>query len=105
MNKYRVTISDEALVGVEKYLNYIANDQAAPLNAARWWDKAVEKIFSLDQFPLRYPYAPENEFEDLTIRMLIVDRCLFLYIVDEEQATVRILRFRHGSQLPRPLDQ
>ncbi len=36
--------------------------------------------------------------------MLIVDRCLFLYTVDEELAVVRILKFRHGSQqlLPPP---
>jgi plasmid stabilization system protein ParE len=105
MKKYRVTISDEALAGVEDYLNYIADDQAAPLNAVRWWKKAIKKIFDLDQLPHRYPYAPENDFEDLTIRMVIVDRGLFLYTVDEEQAVVRVLKFRHGSQLPRPLDQ
>ncbi len=67
MKKYRVTISDEALAGVEKYLNYIADEQGAPLTAVRWWDKAIKKIFSLDHMPQRCPYAPENESEQLTI--------------------------------------
>ncbi len=34
--------------------------------------------------------------------MLIVDRCLFLYHVEEEARAVRIIDFRHGSQLPQP---
>jgi len=97
---YRVTISDETLAGVEEFLNYITEQQGSPLSAERWWDKALKKIFSLDRMPHRCPYAPENEFEELTIRMLIVDRCLFLFTVDEEARAVRILKFRHGSQQP-----
>ena len=49
------------------------------------------------------PAGPENEFEELTIRMLIIDRCLFLYTVDDDERVVRVLKFRHGSQLPGPL--
>lgn len=40
---------------------------------------------------------------NLTVRVLRVDRCLFLYTVDEEQSTVRVLKFRHSSQLARPI--
>jgi len=100
MKKYRVTISDQVLDGVRDYLNFIAEDQGAPLTAVRWWEKALEKIFSLEQMPHRCPFAPENETEKLPIRMLIVDRCLFLFTIDEELSVVRILKLRHGSQLP-----
>jgi plasmid stabilization system protein ParE len=103
MKQYRVTISDDTLGGVEDFLNHISDEQGMPLTAVRWWDKAIEKIFSLDHMPHRCPYAPENEFEELSIRMMIVDRCLFLYTVDENPAVVRVLKFRHGSQEPRPL--
>jgi len=98
MKKYKITVSDETLDNVRKFLNHIADEQGAPLIASRWWDKAMRKIFSLDRMPHRCPYAPENEFEELTIRMMIVDRCLFLYTVDEDLGVVRILNFRHGSQ-------
>ena len=55
MKKYRVTISDNVFAEVERYLNHISEDHADPVNAERWWDKAVEKIFSLEQLPNRYP--------------------------------------------------
>jgi len=104
MKKYRVTISDQVLNSVRDYLSYIAEEQRAPLNAVRWWKKALEKIFSLETMPHRCPYAPENETESLPIRMLIVDRCLFLFTIDEDLSVVRVLKLRHGSQLPTSLD-
>lgn len=64
MKEYRVTISDETLAGTEKYLRYIADAQGAPLTAIRWWNKAVEQIFSLSHMPNRCPYAPENDFHE-----------------------------------------
>jgi plasmid stabilization system protein ParE len=103
MKTYRVIISDAALEGVREFLHYLAVEQQAPLTAQRWWDKALARVLSLDRMPHRCPLAPENEFTDLTIRMLIVDRCLFLYTVDEDARVVRVLKFRHGSQLPGPL--
>jgi hypothetical protein len=36
--------------------------------------------------------------------MLIVDRGLFLYRVDEAAKTVCVLRFRHGRQKPRHIE-
>lgn len=103
MKSYRVTISDEALKHVERYLDYMTEQTGTPGVAARWWEKAVEKIFSLDKMPHRCPRAPEDAFEQRTIRMLTVDRMLFLYTVNEEQGVVRVLDCRHGSREPRPL--
>lgn len=103
MKTYRVTISDETLAGVEKHLDYLAEQTASEEIGVRWWERALEKIFSLEKLPNRCPLAPENEFEELEIRMLLVGSCLFLYTVDEPNRVVRILKFRHGSQEARPL--
>lgn len=105
MKTYRVTISDETLEGVEEYLNYITEQTGLPGIAARWWEKAAESIFSLDKMPHRCSRAPEDAFEERTIRMMIVDRFLFLFTVNEEQGVVRVLNCRHGSQEPRPLSK
>ena len=99
---YRVIITSEALAGVERFLDFIAIYQQSPLFAERWWRKALAAIERLDHFPHRCPLAPENDFRDYAIRMLIVDRCLFLFTVDERMKTVRVIGLRHGSQLPRP---
>ena len=98
---YRVIITPEALAGVEQFLDYIAIEKQSPQNAERWWRKALSLIETLDHFPQRGPLAPEDASRDCTIRMLIVDRCLFLYTVIEDEQTVRVIGFRHGSQLPR----
>ena len=103
--KYRVLIHDKALTEVRRFLRYIAVDQGSPLTAERWWEKSLREIDSLQKMPHRCFYAPENDSRSKKpTRMLLVDRCLFLYRVDEESKTVRILRFRHGSQLPYDLD-
>lgn len=104
MKTYRVRLSDEALAAAEAYLRYIDQEQGEPLAAWRWWQKATEAIGSLSRMPDRCPPAPENEHTELTIRMLRVDRCLFLFTVEEDSAVVQILKFRHGSQQPNPLD-
>lgn len=97
---YRVIISDGALAGVEAFLDYIAVTQQMPLTAQRWWEKALAKVETLRYMPRRCPLAPENEFSAHELRMLIVDRCLFIFHVDEDAGAVRVVKFRHGSQLP-----
>ncbi len=101
---YRVVISEETLDQVERFLDYIEFVQQAPLIASRWWRKALSQIRSLKDFPHRCPYAPENDKRDYEVRMMIVDRCLFLYNVNDQDRVVRILAFRHGSQQPRSED-
>jgi plasmid stabilization system protein ParE len=97
---YRVIISDDALAGVAEFLDFIAETQQMPLTAERWWKKALSKVETLRYMPRRCPLAPENEFSDRELRMLIVDRCLFIFQIDEASRSVRIVKFRHGSQLP-----
>lgn len=105
MKTYRVTISDETLEGVESYLDYIVEQTGFSGLAVKWWEKAFKKILSLEKMPHRCPKAPEDAFEERTIRMMIVDRFLFLYTVNDEQGVVRVLDCRHGSQEPRTLSK
>lgn len=103
--KYRLTVSSEAFEALDAYVDYIAVDKQSPLNAERWLKKAWKALQTLQEFPHRCPPAPENDQFDYTVRMRIVDNCLFLYRVDEENRVVRVFAFRHGSQLPRPQDE
>lgn len=100
MKKYRVEMASQAIEGVTQFLDYIALVQQAPLNAERWWRKASKAIESLRFFPHRCPIAPENEFRDYEVRALIVAPCLFLFHIDDANASVRVIGFRHGRQLP-----
>ncbi|MEN1680595.1 MAG: type II toxin-antitoxin system RelE/ParE family toxin [Planctomycetota bacterium] len=102
---YRVILSPAALADLDRYVEYIAVDQQMPETATRWLEKALAEVQTLSTLPNRCPPAPEDEKSQHRIRMLIVDRCLFLYRVDEATRSVRILRMRHGSQQPLDLSQ
>jgi len=98
--KYRVILQDDAIQAIEKHARYIAEQQQAPLNALRWLKKILLSVDTLEQFPHRCPFAPENEIRDYEIRMLVVQNCLLLYNIDEDIKAVQVVGFRHGSQKP-----
>lgn len=101
---YRFVITDEALAGVEKWLDYVTIERESPLNAERWWRRALAEIMALERMPNRHPFASENDHRPYEIRALVVDNCIFLFHVDEMARIVRVIGFRHGSQLPMPDD-
>jgi len=95
---YRLIVSTEAFDALGAYVDYIAIENQSPLNAERWFLKAWAKLETLKNFPHRCPPAPENDQFDFTVRMLIVDSCLFIYRVDDLNKAVRVFGFRHGRQ-------
>ena len=84
-------------------IDYLAIDQQSTVIAERWLKKSWTALQTLKRFPQRCPPAPENNLYPYTVRMLVVDRCLFLFRVDDKTKTVRVLAFRHASQRPRHL--
>lgn len=77
--------------------------------AGRWLEGLYRKIATLDTFPLSHPRAPESDTLGREARCLlyrkgkVVYRILFTLVDaddDGEAETVRVLRVRHGSQLP-----
>lgn len=97
---YRVILQDAAIRAIEKQARYIAEEQHAPQNALRWLEKVFAAAESLSHFPHRCPHAPENEYRDYEIRMLVVQSCLLLYNISDKNKTVSIIGFRHGRQKP-----
>ncbi len=95
-------MTPKAYDSIDAYLDFIAIEQQAPLNAQRWLKKVLRAVITLRSFPHRCQLAPENQFRTYEIRMLRVNRCIFLYTIDEHERVVRVFGFRHASQLPRP---
>ncbi len=95
---YRLIVSTEVFDALGAYVDYIAIENQSPLNAERWFLKTWAKLETLKIFLHRCPPAPENDQLDFTVRMLIVDSCLFTYTVDDLNKAVRVFGFRHGRQ-------
>jgi plasmid stabilization system protein ParE len=97
---YRLVVAPQALEAWKDFIDYLAIDRQSPITAERWLRKSWDALQTLKRFPQRCPRAPESDLYPHPIRMLLVDRCLFLFRIDDTKKTVRVLGFRHASQLP-----
>ena len=100
--KYCVIMTTEAFEVVDAYLDFIALNSALLSTPRRWLKKALRAIITLRSFPHRCQLAPENQHRDYEIRMLRVDRSLFLYAIDEQNKVVRVFGFRTQVSCPDP---
>ena len=98
--KYRVRVDDGAARSIAEYAKYLAVDQQAPQAAQSMLERIWDAIDSLEQWPKRFPLAPENEYRVYEIRMAIVASSLLLFVVSDEERLVKVIGFRHGRQRP-----
>ena len=99
---YAVRLTDQTRAAIRAQARYIAVDGHAPLNAARWLDRVMDAIESLEHFPHRCALAPENDKRPYEIRKINVGDYLLLLTIDEDAKTVWVIGFRHGRQRQRP---
>ena len=85
---YEVIMSSEAKQELDDHIAFIAIEKQEPVNAANWLKKALAAVDTLSMFPTRFAVAPESKHSKHIVRMLIVDRCSFLYRVDENNKAV-----------------
>jgi hypothetical protein len=67
---YRVDISPSALADAEAaYLKI--KELSSPASAGQWYEGLLKAIFSLENFPLRCPIAPESKEIGKELRQLL----------------------------------
>ncbi len=98
---YRVEVTDQAFEAIRAQAHYIAFEQKAPLSAKRWLEGLWDAIESLEQWPKRCHFAPENNYRPYEIRQLNFDDYLILFTIDDERHVIDVIGFRYGKQLPR----
>lgn len=93
--KYKVIITENAQSDLEHLFFYIAEDS---INNARKFVLELEgKIYSLETFPERFAYVPENIYLGADYRHLVHKKYRVIYRIEKE--AVYILRLLHGSKL------
>ena len=97
---YSVRITPAAEASIREQARYIAIDEQAPLNAARWLKRIYDAAESLDQWPRRCALADEDRYRPYEIRKFGVDGYLLLFTIVDETNTVWVIATRHGRQLP-----
>jgi toxin ParE1/3/4 len=89
--KYKVYISQNAQNELEHIFFYIAADSIN--NAKKFIIESEEKIYSLDTFPERFAYIPENIFFGTHYRHITHKKYRAIYKIDNN--SVYILRVLH----------
>lgn len=92
--KYKVILTPEAIQQAEKAFRWI--EKRAPENAVRWYDRLLDKIYSLEDLPTRCSIAPENDAFDVEVRQLLFGNYRILFWIDAR--AVRVLHIRHGAR-------
>ena len=86
MRKYRVLISGEARRMLTEHLFFLA--QISPDAAKRLQLRLIEAIKSLEILPERYPYLEADDRRSPYRKMVVSDRYLIIYIVQENAVFV-----------------
>jgi len=96
--KYKLIIQPRALAELDEAYRWIA--QRSPENAARWFNRFVEALQTLERFPGRCGVAPESEQIGQEIRQLLYGRrggaYRALFVVRDDE--VHILHIRHAAR-------
>jgi plasmid stabilization system protein ParE len=92
--KYKVILTPEAIDQAEKAYRWI--QKSSPQNAARWYNRLLDKIYTLEEFPTRCSIAPENDTFDVEVRQLLFGNYRILFWIDGR--AVRVLHIRHGAR-------
>src|ERR1035437_8529433 len=92
---YHVHLHPQAAAQLEEAYNWIARQ--APLNAARWYNRMLTKMKTLESFPERCPIAPEAR-PSLQFRHFIEGNYRIIFHIEGD--TVHILHVRHAARLP-----
>ena len=93
--KYQVNLTQQAQNDLEHIFDYIADDSIK--NATNFVLQIEKKVYSLEDFPERNPYIPENEFFGTDYRHLTYKKYRIVYRIIEK--SVFILRIFHGAKL------
>ncbi|SCY54548.1 ParE toxin of type II toxin-antitoxin system, parDE [Butyrivibrio hungatei] len=97
MSNYYVSYSDEAKDDLRNIFMHIAYNLGSRDNAECQVNRIREAIKKLDKFPKRNPSVPYEPWASLGMRRLNVDNYVVLYIVDETNERVEIVRIPYGA--------
>lgn len=97
MSNYYVSYSDEAKDDLRNIFMHIAYNLGSRDNAEGQVNRIREAIKKLDKFPKRNPSVPYEPWASLGMRRLNVDNYVVLYIVDETNERVEIVRKPYGA--------
>ncbi len=98
MSGFFIYYADEAKDDLRNIFMYIAYDLGSRDNATGQVNRIREAISALVNFPKRNPLVPYEPWRSLGMRRLNVDNYTVLYLTNEKQKRVEIVRIPYGAR-------
>ena len=96
MNNYLIYTTKNFENEFNNILNYIHFILKEPYIAVKLYNKIINKLFSLNIFPERYPLL--LNYENSNIRKLLIDNFIIVYKIDNQFKQIFILHIFHNNQ-------
>lgn len=97
MSNFYVSYSDEAHNDLRNIFMHISYVLGSRDNAKGQVNRIREAVKKLDKFPKRNPLVPYEPWATLRMRRLNVDNYAVLYVVDEDNERVEVVRIPFGA--------
>jgi toxin ParE1/3/4 len=91
-----VDYANSAKQDLRDIYDYIADVLLEPVTAEKQTERIMDAADSLDHMPLRYRLYDKEPWRSKGLRILPVDNYIVLYIPDESNHTVIIIRIVYG---------
>lgn len=88
MKRYRVQITEKALIDMEEIYNYIADDLLEPEYAMNQYNRIADSIESLALFPERIKIMQSDKEAAMELRRLLVDNYSVFYVIQNDNVIV-----------------
>lgn len=95
---YKILFSDEAHLDLRGIYNYLKYQFKASNTADNILIDLKQGIRSLSQFPEIFQRIEDNGYLNHNVRLLPVKKYVVIYLVNNEESTVTILRIFHSRQ-------
>ena len=95
---YTIKITDQADNDIRNIYEYIAYELQSPEKASGQLDRIEKCIMSLDDMPERYRFYDREPWKSRGLHIVPVDNYCVLYIVDNDDRTVSIMRVMYGGR-------
>ena len=96
--KFAIKITAQADNDIRNIYEYIAYELQSPENASGQLDRIEKCIMSLDDMPERYRFYDREPWKSRGLHIVPVDNYCVLYIVDNDDSTVSIMRVMYGGR-------
>ena len=96
--KYEVMYTAGAKKDLRNIYRYISEELLAPKNAAGQTKRIMAAIRKLDEMPKRNRLYEEEPWHSRELRFLPVDNYLAFYKVDDEKATIYVVRIMYSGR-------